>query len=143
MPSSATWRKNIKIRYKNICVIVGNLEDGGETLPVGEEVWVVHQPGHQRLEGGHDGGVQVLAVRLHQSRLSIQDMDQSRLSIQDVNQSRLSIQNMDQSQLSIQDMDQSRLTCGGREHCATMKSHNHLTARLHSRASAEGEDTLY
>ena len=91
----------------------GNLEDGGETLPVGEEVWVVHQPGHQRLEGGHDGGVQVLAVRLHQS------------------------------QLSIQDMDQSRLTWGGREHCATMKSHNHLTARLHSRASAEGEDTLY
>ena len=91
----------------------GNLEDGGETLPVGEEVWVVHQPGHQRLEGGHDGGVQVLAVRLHQS------------------------------QISIQDMDQSRLTWGGREHCATMKSHNHLTARLHSRASAEGEDTLY
>ena len=101
----------------------GNLEDGGETLPVGEEVRVVHQPGHQRLEGGHDGGVQVLAVRLHQSQLSIQDMDQS--------------------QLSIQDMDQSRLTWGGREHCATMKSHNHLTARLHSRASAEGEDTLY
>ena len=90
----------------------GNLEDGGETLPVGEEVWVVHQPGHQRLEGGHDGGVQVLAVRLHQS------------------------------QLSIQNMDQSRLTWGGREHCATMKSHNHLTARLHSRASAEGGDTL-
>ena len=89
----------------------GNLEDGGETLPVGEEVWVVHQPGHQRLEGGHDGGVQVLAVRLHQS------------------------------QISIQDMDQSRLTWGGREHCATMKSHNHLTARLHSRASAEGNDT--
>ena len=91
----------------------GNLEDGGETLPVGEEVWVVHQPGHQRLEGGHDGGVQVLAVRLHQS------------------------------QLSIQNMDQSLLTWGGREHCATMKSHNHLTARLHSRASAGGEDTLY
>ena len=103
----------------------GNLEDGGETLPVGEEVWVVHQPGHQRLEGGHDGGVQVLAVRLHQSQISIQ--------------------NMDQSQLSIQNMDQSQLTWGGREHCATMKSHNHLTARLHSRASAEGMilDTLY
>lgn len=97
----------------------GNLEDGGETLPVGEEVWVVHQPGHQRLEGGHDGGVQVLAVRLHQSQISIQ--------------------NMDQSQLSIQNMDQSLLTWGGREHCATMKSHNHLTARLHSRASAGGK----
>ena len=101
----------------------GNLEDGGETLPVGEEVWVVHQPGHQRLEGGHDGGVQVLAVRLHQSQLSIQDIHQS--------------------QLSIQNMDQSLLTWGGREHCATMKSHNHLTARLHSRASAGGDDTLY
>ena len=110
----------------------GNLEDGGETLPVGEEVWVVHQPGHQRLEGGHDGGVQVLAVRLHQSQISIQNMDQSQL-----------IQKMDQLQLSIQNMDQSLLTWGGREHCATMKSHNHLTARLHSRASAEGEDTLY
>ena len=106
----------------------GNLEDGGETLPVGEEVWVVHQPGHQRLEGGHDGGVQVLAVRLHQSQISIQNMDQSQL-----------IQKMDQLQLSIQNMDQSRLTWGGREHCATMKSHNHLTARLHSRASAGGK----
>ena len=111
----------------------GNLEDGGETLPVGEEVGVVHQPGHQRLEGGHDGGVQVLAVRLHQSQLSIQHMDQSQSSIQD----------MDQSRLSIHNIDQSRLTWGGREHCATMKSHNHLTARLHSRASAEGEDKLY
>ena len=132
----------------------GNLEDGGETLPVGEEVWVVHQPGHQRLEGGHDGGVQVLAVRLHQSQISIQNMDQSQLiqkmdqlqlSIQNMDQSQLSIQNMDQSQLSIQNMDQSLLTWGGREHCATMKSHNHLTARLHSRASAEGMilDTLY
>ena len=130
----------------------GNLEDGGETLPVGEEVWVVHQPGHQRLEGGHDGGVQVLAVRLHQSQISIQNMDQSQLiqkmdqlqlSIQNMDQSQLSIQNMDQSQLSIQNMDQSLLTWGGREHCATMKSHNHLTARLHSRASAGGEDTLY
>ena len=110
-----------------------NLKYGGETLPVGEEVGVVHQPGHQRLEGGHDGGVQVLAVRLHQSQLSIQDMDQSQLSIKD----------MDQSWLSIHDMDQPQLTWGGREHCATMKSHNHLTARLHSRASAEGEDTLY
>ena len=120
----------------------GNLEDGGETLPVGEEVWVVHQPGHQRLEGGHDGGVQVLAVRLHQSQISIQNMDQSQL-IQKMDQLQLSIQNMDQSQLSIQNMDQSLLTWGGREHCATMKSHNHLTARLHSRASAEGEDTLY
>ena len=119
---------------------------------------MVHQPGHQRLEGGHDGGVQVLAVRLHQSQisiqnmdqsqliqkmdqlqLSIQNMDQSQLSIQNMDQSQLSIQNMDQSQLSIQNMDQSLLTWGGREHCATMKSHNHLTARLHSRASAGGK----
>ena len=76
---------------------VGNLEDGGETLPVGEEVGVVHQPGHQRLEGGHDGGVQVLAVRLHQSQLSIQNMDQLQLSIQNMDQSQLSIHNMDQS----------------------------------------------
>ena len=40
----------------------GNLEDGGETLPVGEEVGVVHQPGDERLEGGHDAAVKVLAV---------------------------------------------------------------------------------
>ena len=42
----------------------GNLKYGGETLPVGEEVGVVHQPGHQRLESSHDAAVEVLAVRL-------------------------------------------------------------------------------